>query len=430
MSSDALSPVDGRYSKEVEPLRDYFSERALVAKRVDVELRYLALLKTLGIAPDARIPRIELSMSRVKKLEEEMGHDVKAVEVFIRRSLDRSGASPLAPYVHLGLTSEDTNSIAYAILLRDALRDVILPEYSRLATALAGLAKREAKTAMLARTHGRPAVPTTFGKEVAVFAVRLAERTSLLKSKKPTAKLSGAVGTYASFKLMKDLDWPRVFRGFVEKLGLDYAAYTTQVVPGEGLSDVLHLVINTNQLMRSLARDLWLYQTLDYVCFTRPGKVSSSTMPQKENPVDLENAEGQTEISDSILTLLAYRLQTTRMQRDLSDSVLRRMVGQGLAHSLVACRRLEGSLRLMVVDRKAMADDLSRHREVYAEAAQVAMRLKGDERGYEKVRSAVAGGRSGSLSRYAGGPDGYVGLAPKLALDCARVVSKLLASKS
>lgn len=430
MSYDALSPVDGRYAKEVEPLRDYFSERALVEKRLDVELEYLKLLVVLKIAPRVKVPRIEPSMSSVKKLENELGHDVKAVEVFIRRSLDREGAACLAPYVHLGLTSEDTNSLAYAILLRNALHDVILPEYSRLATSLADLARREARTAMLARTHGRPAVPTTFGKEVAVFAVRLAERVSLLRSRNPVAKLSGAAGTYASFKLMKDLDWPRVFRDFVEKLGLDYASYTTQVVPGEGLSDILHFVININQLMNSLARDLWLYQTLDYVHFIRPGKVSSSTMPQKVNPVDLENAEGQSEVSNSILTLLAYRLQTTRMQRDLSDSVMKRMVGQGLAHSLIACRRLVGSLRSMVVERDAMADDLSAHGEVYAEAAQVSLRLKGDELGYEKVRSALARGDFDPVSRYLKDSEGYFGLAPRMALDCPKVVCRLLGPKS
>jgi adenylosuccinate lyase len=430
LSFDALSPVDGRYSKEAEPLNDYFSERAVFAKRIEVELKYLELLEALKIAPRVKIPRIGLSMGRMKRLEEQLGHDVKAVEVFIRRSLNRSGAATLAPFVHLGLTSEDTNSLAHGMLLLAALREVLIPEYSRLATTLALTANSEARSAMLARTHGRPAVPTTFGKEVAVFAVRIADRVSLLKSTKPVAKLSGAVGTYASFKLMKDLDWPLVFRRFTEKLGLGYASYTTQVVPGEGLSDILHLVINVNQLMASLARDLWLYQTLDYVHFKRPGKVSSSTMPQKVNPVDLENAEGQSEISNSILTLLAYRLQTTRMQRDLSDSVLRRMVGQGLAHSLVSCRRIEASLKSMVVERGVMASDLSRHREVFAEAAQVSMRLKGDEAGYEKVRSAISQGRKESLSEYMKTTGGYLGLAPILALDCPRVVARLLGSRS
>jgi adenylosuccinate lyase len=225
---------------------------------------------------------------------------------------------------------------------------------------------------------------------------------------------------------MRDLDWPRVFGDFVGRLGLDFAPYSTQVVPGERLSDILHYVININQLMHSLARDLWMYQTLDYVHISRPGKVSSSTMPQKVNPVDLENAEGQAEVSNSLLTLLAYRLQTTRMQRDLSDSVIRRMTGQAVAHSLIACGRLDASLSSLVVDRKAMADDLAKHREVLAEAVQVAMRLKGDERGYERVKSAIEGGRFEPMAKYLKGADGYLGFAPRLALDCPKEVARLL----
>jgi adenylosuccinate lyase len=429
LSYDAISPIDGRYAAEAAPLGRYFSERALMEKRIQVELRYLGLLVKLGIAPRVRVPSIALSEGRMKRLEATLGHDVKAVEVYVREELKRSRSGALSPFVHLGLTSEDTNSVAFALMLGDSLRDVIIPEYSRLARRMAELAKDEARVPMLARTHGRPAVPTTFGKEVAVFAVRLAERISLLLSKRPLAKISGAVGTYASFTSMKELDWPRVFRRFLDDAGLDYASYTTQVAPGESLSDLLHLIVNINQLMHSLARDLWLYQTLDYVRFVRPGKVSSSTMPQKVNPVDIENAEGQCEVSNSILNLLAYRLQETRMQRDLSDSVLRRMVGQGLAHSLVACRRLITSLGSMVVDEEAMARDLARHPEVHAEAEQIALRLSGDERGYEKVMSSVAAGK---FRARAGRDRGsvYLGLAPKLATDCPRVVSKLLKSRT
>jgi adenylosuccinate lyase len=423
LSFDSISPIDGRYRREAEPLAPFFSEHALNEERVRVELAYLSLLVKLGVAPKAKVPEIRLSMKKLKATEEKVGHDVKAVEVYIRDSLENSGSGRLAGYVHLGLTSEDTNSLAFALLLRSALEKVMVPAYSKLARQVAAIARRQARTAMLARTHGRPAIPTTFGKEMAVFAVRIAERVSMLSSLRPMAKFSGAVGTFASFSLLGRKDWPRVLGEFVERMGAEPTGYSTQVVPGERLSDILHCVINLNQLMLSLSRDLWLYQTLDYVRFTRPGKVSSSTMPQKVNPVDLENSEGQVEVSNSLLTMMAYRLQITRMQRDLSDSVIRRMVGQALAHSLVACSRLRASLDAMTVDCDAMREDLLNHPEVLAEAEQVSMRVRGDERGYEKVRAAVQKGEFAPSIR---DPESYLGEAPRLARDCPKVVSRLL----
>lgn len=426
MNYDAISPIDGRYSAESKPLVIFFSERALAKERLKVELDYLALLIELGIAPRQPIPNVGFSMSRIKALESEVGHDVKAVELHIRHSLKKKRASGLAPYVHLGLTSEDTNSLAFARLLSSALSEELVPSYERLAIELSEFAHREAGTAMLARTHGRPAVPTTFGKEMAVFAVRMAERISFLKKLRPMAKFSGAVGTYASFSLLGRRDWPKVLNDFVTSMGVDYARYSTQVAPGERLSDILHCVMNLNQLMLSLARDLWLYQTLDYVRFLRPGKVSSSTMPQKVNPVDLENAEGQVEVSNALLSFLSYRLQTTRLQRDLSDSVARRMVGQALAHSFLASHRLVESLATLRVDRSRMRADLKQHSEVFAEAAQLTLRLAGDEAGYEKVKRAVENGKFSQLRAYRKKAGSYLGLAPKLALDCRKEVSRLL----
>ncbi len=425
MSFDAISPIDGRYRDEAEPLSRYFSDRALTKERVKVELAYLRLLVSLGVAPRARVPRVEPDLERIRRIEDRLGHDVKAVEVYLRETFVRTGSRKLAPFVHIGLTSEDTNSLAYASLLEGALRDVMLPAYASLAKDVAGIARAEASTVMAARTHGRPAVPTTFGKETSVFAVRLAERVAALRTLRPMAKFSGAVGTFASFKLLGRKDWPVELAKLVEGFGVDSAAYSTQVVPGERLSDILHHVITINQLMLSLSRDLWLYQTMGFVHFARPGKVSSSTMPQKVNPVDLENAEGQVEISNALLTLLAYKLQVTRLQRDLSDSVVRRMLGQALAHSLVAASRLRASLASMRVDRGEMAKDLRSHPEVYAEMEQITIRLRGDERGYEKVKSAIDRGAFRARPR---GP--YLGYAVTLAEACPAVVDSLLKPSS
>ncbi len=422
MSYDAISPIDGRYRREAEPLGRHFSDRALMGARVRVEMAYLDLLVELGVAPTMKVPRVDPDMGALEELEGQLGHDVKAVEVYIRERLLRSSSKNLAPFVHLGLTSEDTNSLAYALLLKSALEEVLVPAYSSLAGSLADLAGREAASAMVARTHGVPAVPTTFGKEVAVFAYRLAERVHRLRALTPMAKVSGAVGTYASFGLLASVDWVSELSRFVRGFGVDPAPYSTQVVPGERLSDILHTAININQLMVSLSKDLWLYQALGYVHFVRPGKVSSSTMPQKENPVDLENAEGQADVSTSILMLLAYRLQQTRLQRDLSDSVVRRMLGQGLAHSLVACARLERSLSSMKVERSAMRDELSRHPEILAEREQILRRLAGDARGYEKVRSSVGRGEFAPGSD----PGAYLGRSVDLARGCRDAVGELL----
>jgi len=421
LSFDVISPIDGRYRKEAEPLARYFTERALVQERVEVELAYLRLLVRLGVAPRVGVPKVHSDVEEVKRLEEKLGHDVKAVEVFLRDSIGRT-APELAPYVHIGLTSEDTNSLAFAHLLKSAKDGILVPAYGALAVQLAELASREARTAMLARTHGRPAVPTTFGKEISVFAVRLAERAGQLRRLVPQAKFSGAVGTFASFRLLGDSDWPKELSGFVNGFGVEAVGYSTQLVPGERLADILHCVITINQLMVSLARDLWLYQTLDYVHFLRPGKVSSSTMPQKVNPVDIENAEGQAETSNSLLVFQAYKLQQTRLQRDLSDSVVRRMVGQALAHSLVACSRLRASLSAMEVDRGSMKGDLESHPEVLSEREQILMRLRGDKRGYEKVKAAVERGRF-EASR-AGGA--YIGFAVELAKGAPAEVRRLL----
>ena len=422
MSYDSISPIDGRYRSEAEPLDRYFSDRALTAARVRVELAYLRLLVKLRVAPRGAVPDVAVDMAALEKLERKLGHDVKALEVFIRESLGRAGASRLAPFVHLGLTSEDTNSLAYAVLLKSSLREVVVPAYSSLATRLGRLAGREASSAMVARTHGRPAVPTTFGREMAVFAVRIAERASYLGRLNPLAKFSGAVGTYASFGLLGEVDWPSELSRFVKGFGVDYALYSTQVAPGERLSDILHGVINVNQLVSSLSKDLWLYQALDYVHFFRPGKVSSSTMPQKENPVDLENAEGQADVSSSLLLMIAYRLQQTRLQRDLSDSVVRRMLGQALAHSLVGCNRLTAALSSMRVERSAMMADLRSHPEVLAERQQIVRRLAGDSMGYEKVRASVEKGefRPGS------DPLSYLGMSVELARGCSGAVGKIL----
>ena len=431
MRDDPISPVDDRYYAEAKELASFFSERALVEERIRVEIDFLWFLVSVGVAPNVKIPRIAPSYEEVKRIESSLGHDVKAVELYIRRKIQRTKSAKLAPFVHLGLTSEDVNSLAHGRLVARALQKVILPHYEGLARRLADIAGREAETVMLARTHGRPAIPTTFGKEVANFAIRLAERTGKLTSMRPTGKVAGAVGTYASFGLLKQsLDWPKSLSRFVASMGLEFTEYNTQVPPYERYSDIFHAMIDVNLIMVNLVRDLWMYQAFDYLQFARPGKVSSSTMPQKVNPVDLENAEGQADISNSLLMLLAYKPEVTRLQRDLSDSPVRRTVGQAFAHSLVASKRILTSIDAMIVRRDKMKADLHRHREVYAEAVQLLLRNAGDVKGYEKVRKAIENGKFSVPKVFLRRVGQYLGLAPDLAKKCKREVNRLLIADS
>ncbi|MGC8635419.1 MAG: lyase family protein [Thermoprotei archaeon] len=430
-SGDALSPVDGRYRDEVAPLRELFSERSLFLERARVELLYLRNLVmsgALGLQPQEFDPEGLINSfpdewyAQVKALEEKLGHDVKALEVWLRGFLEKRGYQRLAPLVHIGLTSDDTNNLAYGLLLKKAL-DEMIGQYERLLAELRALAERHGKDVMLARTHGVPAVPTTFGKEMGVFAWRLNERIEALRAIKPYGKLGGAVGNHnALCFLNEDFDWLDFSAKFVSSLGLRYAPLTKQVVPHEATSDALHQIMLINQIMVELSRDLWTYNMLGLISFMRKG-VSSSTMPHKVNPVDLEDAEGQCDISNSLLSLLAYRLVSTRLQRDLSDSPIRRMMGQALAHSYIACGRVIRALEYMKVNSELMLSEVRAHPEVLSEAVQVSLRASGDPLGYEEVHGNISNMEElkkrvrGELGRRLMNltPEKYVGMAERLA---------------
>ncbi len=347
---------------------------------------------------------------------------MKALEVWLRGFLQEHGYQSLAPLVHLGLTSDDTNNLAYGLLLKKALEEVI-GQYERLLYELRALAEKHAKDVMIARTHGVPAVPTTFGKEMGVFAWRLSERVEALRAIKPYGKLGGAVGNHnALYFLNADFDWLGFSAKFVSSLGLKYAPLTKQIVPHEATSDALHQIMLINHIMAELSRDLWTYNMLGLISFQRKG-ISSSTMPHKVNPVDLEDAEGQSDVSNSLLSLLAYRLVSTRLQRDLSDSPIRRMMGQALAHSYIACGRVIRALEYMKVNSEFMLSEVQAHPEVLSEAVQVSLRASGDPLGYEEVHDNIS--NLEELKKRVGGelgkrlmglkPEEYVGMADRLA---------------
>lgn len=407
----ALSPLDGRYAAKAGPLRDYLSEYALIRYRTRVEVRWLQHL-----AADANIVELEPfqpevndalnalvdgfspdDASRVKALEATTNHDVKAVEYFLREKLgDLSSVRHNVPaFIHFACTSEDINNVAYALMLRDAREQVLVPAIESLISDLRALAQEHADVPMLARTHGQAASPTTLGKEIANFAGRLSEQNSRFASAPIFAKFNGAVGNFnAHLAAYPEVDWQAVSERFLASLELRNTRYTTQIEPHDWIAEYCQCLMRLNTIAIDLCRDFWGYVSLDY--FRQRAlehETGSSTMPHKVNPIDLENAEGNAGLANAVLGFLAEKLPISRWQRDLTDSTTLRNLGVGLGHSLLAvesCRRGVGKLD---VDQTAIARDLDAAWEVLAEAVQTVMRRHGVTDAYEQLKQLTRGRR-------------------------------------
>jgi adenylosuccinate lyase len=409
---DAVSPLDGRYAERTAPLRPYASEAALMRARTRVEVEYL-----LALADEPGVP-LELSDSErercravyegfddedarlVKQLETEghgeyaaTNHDVKAVEYFLRVRLD--DLERVHPWLHFGLTSEDVTNLAYRRLVRDAVDEVLAPALEAVRQQLVTLARDHRATPMLARTHGQPATPTTFGKEMAVYASRLDRGLDRLAAATGDlgGKLAGASGTYAAHVVaLPAVDWRAFSRTFVETLGLAHRPLATQVNPGDDLAAVFDALRGCNRVLTDLARDCWEYVSLGYLGQrAAEGETGSSTMPHKVNPIDFENAEGNLEKATTDLDFLAGAVTSSRLQRDLSDSTVKRSIGSGLAHCLLGYEKTGDGLGKIVPDAEAMRADLESHPEVLAEAVQTMLRREGHADAYERVKGLTRG---------------------------------------
>lgn len=447
----ALSPLDGRYAVHLPELAALFSEAALIRYRIRVEALWvthlaaepdIAELKGLasGVASEleqlARDPG-EPSAPAVKALEAQVNHDVKAVEYYVRERLAASGASPAQlEFVHFACTSEDVNNLCYAMMLTDARRDVLLPLMSRLQGDLRTLARRTASLPMLSRTHGQPASPTTLGKEVANFLVRLERLANGFAAVRILGKCNGAVGNYnAHLAAYPDADWPAITRRFVESLGLGHNAYTVQIEPHDWIAEYCHALALYLTVVTGLCRDFWGYISLGYFR-QRPvgGEVGSSTMPHKINPIDFENAEGNAELANALLGFLAGKLPVSRWQRDLSDSTVLRNVGVALGHATLAVKSTLRGLDRLEPDPARLAADLDANWEVLAEAIQTVMRRHGVPGAYERLKEFTRGRRVGAeeLRAFVGAlglpeavaarlsqltPQDYTGLAARLARE-------------
>ena len=406
----ALSPLDGRYAKTADPLRGYFSEQALIRYRTRIELEWLQALAAeraikelaefsgkTAAAFSALVKHFsDGDAESIKKIEAETNHDVKAIEYWLKSKLTKNGeASRALEFIHFACTSEDINNLSYALMIQESRAKVMLPKLDELVAALRALAKKHAGLPMLSRTHGQAATPTTLGKEMANFAHRLTRARERIAAVAVLGKINGAVGNYnAHVTAYPGFDWEKFCRRFVEKLGLEFNAYTTQIEPHDWLAELLDAYARANTILLDLDRDLWGYISLGYFRQkVKAGEVGSSTMPHKVNPIDFENSEGNVGIANALLRHLAEKLPVSRWQRDLSDSTAQRNVGTALGHTLLAYASCLRGLAKLEADPKRLAADLESNWEVLAEAVQQVMRRHGVADAYDKLKAISRGRR-------------------------------------
>lgn len=401
----ALSPLDGRYAHETDSVREHFSEFAYIRERVRMEIAYL-----ISLARDAKLVRpfttAELDLlgalsndfsigdaRQIKDIELTTRHDVKAIESFLSARLTSTTLADTVSWLHFALTSEDVNNLAQAIVLRDSRDEVIIPALTKILDQLAILIREHKSTPMLARTHGQAAVPTTFGKEIAVFYSRLKKQFDILSAHKFEAKLNGAIGNFnAAQSASPQMDWFAFSENFIHGFGLKPNLVTTQILPYDNWVEYFNTLHLINSILLDLAQDMWRYTSDGYLKLrVVKNEVGSSTMPQKVNPIDFENAEGNLGIANSLLEGYARKLPVSRLQRDLSDSTVRRTFGTALGHSLVAYVSLARGTERVEADESAMRSELEAHWEVIAEGAQTILRASGDAKAYDQLKSLTRG---------------------------------------
>lgn len=404
----AISPIDGRYGRKTQDLRSICSEYGLIRYRLIVEIRWFQAL-----AAEACIPEIgPLSSSAqaylealiddfdvreaeaVKEIERTTNHDVKAVEYYLRDKIEHfDEIAHVSQFIHFACTSEDINNLAHAHILRDARNEVVLPALDRVIEAIATMADVYADFAMLSRTHGQSASPTTLGKEMAVFVERLRRQRAALADVTVLGKMNGAVGNYnAHLAAYPDADWPGIAARFIDGMGLSISPATTQIEPHDYVAEFFHAMMRTNTILSDYARDVWGYISLGYFRqATVEGEVGSSTMPHKVNPIDFENAEGNLGLANAIMDHLAAKLPISRWQRDLTDSTVLRNLGVGLAHSTMSFDALLRGIGKLEANRSRLDADLEANWIVLAEAIQTVMRVRGISGAYEQLKALTRG---------------------------------------
>ncbi len=383
----AISPIDGRYHNRVKELSKYFSEYALIKKRIFVELEYL---KELGKGDFLDIhEKFDLKEAqKVKDIEKITNHDVKSVEYYIKEKVPED----VKEYVHFGLTSEDINNLSYSLLINDFINSIYCNKIEQILIKLKVLSVENMSLSMLARTHGQPASPTTLGKELFVFLSRLKNQFEKLKKIKLTAKLNGATGNYNALVLaLPNINWVDFSIKFINRLGLEPNLITTQIEPKDTLIELFHNIKRINNILLDLNQDIWLYISLDYFKLKKKdGEVGSSTMPHKVNPIDFENSEGNIKIANSLFNGFES-LQISRMQRDLSDSTMLRNIGVAMAHSIIAYDSTFRGLNKLIANKDKLEDDLNNHPQILTEGIQTILRKYNSKKPYEMLKKLSRG---------------------------------------
>lgn len=403
----AVTPIDGRYADRIAELQPLLSEYGLIKHRVLVEAHWLQTLgsgmlpgtpplsqKAITFLGDLMDAFDAHDAAEIKTIEQTLNHDVKAVEVWLTGKLPDDLFAGYKSLVHFGCTSEDINNLAYALMLRSVLQEVMLPQLTQLTTLLTDMAHKYADIPMLARTHGQPASPVTLGKELRVFVERLSIASAAIANIKIYGKFSGATGGYsAASAAYPEVDWPAVAKTFVEDtLGLVFNPVTTQVEPHDWIARVCNELSLGNTILTDLSTDIWQYISNEYFTQTVAAQeVGSSTMPHKVNPINFENAEGNYGIANALFNHLAAKLPQSRLQRDLSDSTALRSLGEAFAHTLIAHKSLQKGLAGITANPDKMLADLDANWPVLTEAVQSVMRRYGIADAYDTIKAASRG---------------------------------------
>jgi adenylosuccinate lyase len=411
----AISPLDGRYSVHIPELSPYYSEFALIKYRIRIEIEYLISLSDLNLKNCPPLPQgtaqilrkwvenfdIEQAQS-VKLIEKQINHDVKAVEYFIKQKLENEGLNPWMEFVHFGLTSQDINNTAIPLLLKESTEMVLLPKIQGLVDQIKSLGNEWLLVPMLARTHGQPASPTRFGKELLVFTERLEMQIQLLNQIPFSSKFGGATGGFnAHFVAYPKVDWVEFGNNFVTGLGLKRSQYTTQIEHYDNLAAYMDCLSRINTILIDFARDVWQYISMDYLKQKiSHGEVGSSAMPHKVNPIDFENAEGNLGIANAIMNHFSNKLPISRLQRDLSDSTVLRNIGVPIGHSLVAYQSILKGLKKIEINPTKIKNDLNDHVEVISEAIQTILRREQFPMPYEALKKLSRTGQKLTISDF------------------------------